>query len=254
MTSTALIFAAGQGKRMLPLTANTPKPLLKVAGKELIVWHLERLAQLGIKKVVVNTNYLAQQLHQRLGTGAEWGLDIVFSDESDFIETGGALLWAQDLLGQQPFYIMSADIWVAELPKFPAVCSTATNKEELAFIYLVANPEHNPTGDFYFNPASGELSTQTTSTQAPNSQPTTGFNSYTFSGLGRLNPKIYSPEFLHAALGYVPAKGSAFKLAPLLRAAIKTGKVNAQILSCAWQDVGTPQRLNELNAQLENSI
>lgn len=239
MTSTAFIFAAGKGQRMLPLTANTPKPLLKVAGKELIVWHLERLALAGVNKVVVNTNYLAQQLHQRLGSGEEWGLDIVFSNETDFIETGGALLWAQDQLGQAPFYVLSADIWLASLPAFPKVL--AQPEEELAFIYLVANPAHHPTGDFYFNPA----------TQAISNQAGAGFSSYTFSGLARLHPKIYSPEFLQAALGYLPTQGSTFKLAPLLRAAIKAGKVKAKILPSAWEDVGTPQRLNELNAQLE---
>lgn len=235
MLNTAFIFAAGKGERMLPLTANLPKPLLKIASKELIVWHLERLAQQGIKQVIININYLGELIQQRLGDGSEWGLEIIFSTEEDFIETGGALLWAQEQLSNEPFYIISADIWLEKLPPPPKL-----NSDDLAHLYLVKNPQHHPEGDFYFNPLSQRLSTQAEE----------GLTSYTFSGLGCLNPSIYSQEFLTSSLGYLPTRGDAFKLAPLLRTAIKAGKVTAQLLPNHWVDVGTPHRLEELNALL----
>lgn len=233
----ALIFAAGLGERMRPLTDHTPKPLLAVAGKRLIEWHLQRLAALGVEEVVINTSWLAGQFPQQLGDGSRWGLRLHFIHEGPVpLETGGGMLNALPLLGDAPFIAVNGDIWTdfdfALLP---------TRPEGLAHLVLVDNPEHHPHGDFILD-GNGLLHDQGT-------QP-----SLTFSGIG-----MYAPALLrdwHAVIGEAEddtQRPPRFKLAPLLRAAMARGTVSGQHHHGHWTDVGTPQRLQQLDLQLRGS-
>lgn len=233
----ALIFAAGLGERMRPLTDHTPKPLLAVAGVPLIEWHLQRLAALGIKDVVINTSWLAEQFPQQLGDGNRWGLRLHFSYEGTTpLETGGGMCNALPLLGDAPFIAVNGDIWsdfnFARLP---------STLDGLAHLVMVANPEHHPRGDFILG-QDGQLCDDGDAVRL------------TFSGIG-----LYRPALLQdwrAVIG--DAEGSAetpprFKLAPLLRAAMAKGAISGQRHTGAWTDVGTPQRLQQLDAELRGT-
>ncbi|RXR08609.1 N-acetylmuramate alpha-1-phosphate uridylyltransferase MurU [Pseudoxanthomonas composti] len=229
----ALIFAAGLGERMRPLTDHTPKPLLEVGGKPLIAWHLEKLAALGVREVVVNTSWLAERFEPALGDGARWGLRLQFRYEGPTpLETGGGMLNALSLLGDAPFLAINGDIWsdydLARLPQAPA---------GLAHLVLVDNPEHHPAGDFHLR-ADGRLDTA-------------GQPRLTFAGIG-----VYSPDLLRdwqtVEAEYPGARHDPprFRLAPLLRAAMQHGQVTGEHHPGHWTDVGTPQRLQSLDQQL----
>lgn len=233
----ALIFAAGLGERMRPLTDHTPKPLLAVAGVPLIEWHLQRLAALGIKDVVINTSWLAEQFPQQLGDGSRWGLRLHFSYEGTTpLETGGGMCNALPLLGDAPFIAVNGDIWSDF--NFTRLPSTL---DGLAHLVMVANPEHHPRGDFILG-QDGQLRDDGDAARL------------TFSGIG-----LYRPALLQdwrAVIG--DAEGSAetpprFKLAPLLRAAMAKGAISGQRHTGAWTDVGTPQRLQQLDAELRGT-
>lgn len=229
----ALIFAAGFGERMRPLTEHTPKPLLVAGGKPLIVWHLEKLAALGIDEVVINTSWLAAQFPATLGDGARHGLHIRYSHEGDApLETGGGMLEALPLLGDAPFIAVNGDIWTdfdfARLPREPA---------GLAHLVLVDNPGHHPRGDFRLD--------------AGHRVHADGEPRLTFAGIG-----VYRPALLHDwrdAIGNSPGAAEQpprFPIAPLLRAAMARGQIGGEHHSGRWTDVGTPQRLHELDAAL----
>ncbi len=231
----ALIFAAGLGERMRPLTDHTPKPLLRVAGMPLIEWHLQRLAALGIRDVVINTSWLAAQFPEQLGDGSRWNLRLHYLYEGPVpLETGGGMHNALPLLGDAPFLAINGDIWsdfdFSALPKQPS---------GNAHLVMVDNPEHHPRGDFILA-ADGQLQDDG---QAPR---------LTFAGIG-----VYRPQLLQnwqAIIG--DAAGSdelppRFKLAPLLRAAMTSGAVSGQHHRGRWTDVGTPERLQQLDAQLQ---
>ena len=230
----ALIFAAGRGERMRPLTDNTPKPLLLVGGKPLIVWHLERLAAAGILYVVINTSHLAAQFPAALGDGSRWGLRIRYSYEGETpLETGGGMLNALPLLGSEPFLAINGDVYCdvdfATLPAEP---------QRLAHLLLVDNPAHHPAGDF-----------------APDAQGVVhdaDAAKLTFSGIG-----VYRRELLRDWRGIVDDDAAAdatrpphFKLAPVLRAAMARNEVTASHHRGRWLDVGTPQRLAQLRDAL----
>lgn len=233
----ALIFAAGLGERMRPLTDHTPKPLLPVAGKPLIEWHLQRLAALGITDAVINTSWLAAQFPQQLGDGNRWGLRLHFSHEGPVpLETGGGMFNALPLLGDAPFLAINGDIWSDfDFSRLP------TAFEGVAHLVMVDNPEHHPRGDFILDD-DGRLRDVG---DAPR---------LTFSGIG-----VYQPSLLKdwkTVIG--DAEGSAeapprFKLAPLLRAAMAHGTVSGQHHAGAWTDVGTPERLQQLDARLREA-
>jgi len=211
----ALIFAAGRGERMRPLTDATPKPLLSVGGKGLIEWHLQSLARAGVRDVVINTSHLAEQFPAALGDGARWGLHITYSYEGpEPLETGGGMLRALPLFGDDPFLAVNGDIFTdfdfSTLPQIPS---------GLAHLVLVDNPKHHPRGDFALE--EGLI----------HDEPR-----LTFAGIG-----VYRPELLN---GQVPGK---FSIVPLLRAAMRAGKVSGEQYGGVWNDVGTPQRLRELN-------
>ena len=228
----ALIFAAGLGERMRPLTDTTPKPLLCVGGKPLIAWHLEKLAAIGVREVVVNTSWLAEQFPAALGDGAGFGLRIAYSHEGATpLETGGGMWHALDLLGDDPFIAVNGDIWTdydfARLPQAPAGD---------AHLVLVDNPAHHPTGDFALQ-ADGRVLSD-------------GEARLTFSGIG-----VYRPELFldwRAVVGDAPGADTPprFRLAPLLRAAMRRHAVSGERHAGAWTDVGTPQRLADLDRAL----
>jgi len=232
----ALIFAAGLGERMRPLTNHTPKPLLEAGGKPLIVWHLEKLAAIDVHYVVINTSHLAEQFSDVLGDGSRWGLRIRYAYEGlTPLETGGGMLNALSLLGPESFIAVNGDIWTdadfAALPKEP---------EGLAHLVMVDNPAHHPQGDFYLD-AQGLLHDSQVQPRL------------TYSGLG-----VYRRELLDRwrdvigdAEG-VERKPPAFKLAPLLRHAMGQGRIGGSHHHGSWTDVGTPQRLAELDERLRH--
>jgi len=229
----ALIFAAGLGERMRPLTARTPKPLLLAGGKPLIEWHLERLAAAGVNYVVINTSHLAEQFPQSLGDGSRWGLRIRYAYEGATpLETGGGMLNALPLLGSAPFVAISGDIFCdadfAALPVEPA---------GLAHLLMVDNPSHHPLGDFALD-AKGMLHEH-------------GEPKLTFSGIGVFRPQLLQ-DWQHA-VGEVPgalARPPSFKLSALLRAAMAGHGVSGSYHGGRWTDVGTPERLQQIDAQL----
>jgi MurNAc alpha-1-phosphate uridylyltransferase len=226
----ALILAAGKGERMRPLTEHTPKPLLAARGKPLIEWHLERLAAMGVRDVVINVSWLADRFEPALGNGRRWGLRLQFSPEgAEPLETGGGMLQALPLLGSEPFLAVNGDIFCdvdfATLPVEPA---------GVAHLVLVANPDHHPRGDFALD-AAGRVHAD-------------GVRRLTFAGVG-----VYRPELLsdwRSVIGDVAGvdeQPPRFKLAPLLRAAMARELVTGQLHGGEWTDVGTPERLAELN-------
>lgn len=229
----ALIFAAGLGERMRPLTDHTPKPLLPVNGKPLIVWHLEKLAAAGVHYVVINTSHLAEQFPDTLGDGSGWGLRIRYAYEGTTpLETGGGMLNALPLLGNAPFIAVNGDIWCdvdfTTLPAEPA---------GLAHLLLVDNPPQHPHGDFALD-AQGIVHDE-------------GDVRLTFSGVG-----VYRHELLRnwrAVIGNAAgaeAQPPRFRLVPLLHAAMANGAISGSHHGGKWTDVGTPQRLAQLEVEL----
>lgn len=232
MTPTrALVFAAGRGERMRPLTDHTPKPLLPVRGKPLIAWHLEKLAAAGVLDVVVNTSWLADRFAPTLGDGSHWGLRLHYSHEGDEpLETGGGMLHALPLLGDAPFIAVNGDIWCNH-----AFTSLPGQPGGLAHLVMVDNPAHNAAGDFALSGA------QVQSEGAPR---------LTFSGIG-----VYRPALLATWRDVIGETAGAalapprFRLAPVLRAAMPSGAVTGEHYAGAWTDVGTPARLASLEAE-----
>jgi N-acetyl-alpha-D-muramate 1-phosphate uridylyltransferase len=216
----AMILAAGLGKRMRPLTDHCPKPLLPVAGKPLIVHHLDRLAAAGIREVIINVSYRAEQIVAALGDGSRYGLRITWSREATPLETGGGIRQALPLLGEAPFLLVNGDVWceldLALLPEMG---------DDLAHLVLVDNPTHHPAGDFHLD-RTGRVHEQ-------------GEPRLTFAGLSVLDPALVADQ----------APGE-FPLAPLLRKAMRAGRVGGSHHRGAWVDVGTPERLAELDLAL----
>lgn len=229
----ALVFAAGLGERMRPLTETTPKPLLEAGGQPLIAWHLGQLARIGVSDVVVNTSWLAPRFPEVLGDGSRWGLRLHFLYEGPVpLETGGGMHNALSLLGGEPFIAVNGDIWTdfdfARLPGEP---------EGDAHLVLVGNPPHNPNGDFTLV-EDGHVESR-------------GETQLTFSGIGMYRASLF--DGWRAIIGDVGGADETpprFKLAPLLRAAMHRGAVTGERHHGGWTDVGTPQRLEELDARL----
>ncbi|HYL04085.1 MAG TPA: nucleotidyltransferase family protein [Steroidobacteraceae bacterium] len=215
-----MLLAAGRGERMRPLTDSLPKPLLTVAGKPLIAWHLAALARAGIRDVVINLSWLGEKLRDALGDGREYGVAITWSDEGPVpLETGGGIFRAVPLLGPGPFLVVNADIWTDI--DFAAL---ALEPRSHAHLVLVPNPPHNPRGDFGLD---GERVVNRDTERL------------TYSGVG-----VYRPEF------FAGCSAGRFPLLPLLNRAIAAQRVRGELHRGAWSDVGTAERLAALEAQL----
>ena len=223
----AMILAAGRGERMRPLTDTTPKPLLMAGGKPLIVWHLQRLAACGFRDVVINHAHLGGQIEAALGDGSAFGLSIRYSPEPPgALETAGGLARALPLLGDAPFLVVNGDIW-CDWDFSRAL--TLAEKAPLAHLVMVDNPPQHAGGDFCLD---GERLCYASTGIGP---------ALTYAGIG-----VYSPSFFAA----VPP-GAVLKLRPLLDAGIGQGLVSGEHHRGCWLDIGTPERLAELDAQLQ---
>ncbi|PPU91609.1 N-acetylmuramate alpha-1-phosphate uridylyltransferase MurU [Xanthomonas albilineans] len=229
----ALIFAAGFGERMRPLTERTPKPLLCVGDTPLIVWHLRKLAALGIREAIINTSWLAEQFPQTLGDGSAFGLRIVYSHEGATpLETGGGMLHALPLLGEAPFLLVNGDIWTdfdfAQLAPEP---------RGLAQLVLVDPPVYAAHGDFALLPDARVRSD--------------GAPLLTYAGIGVYRPTLlrdWQAAFDTPSDHVTPPR---FPLAPILRAHMHADRIHGLRHRGRWTDVGTPQRLAELNEALK---
>lgn len=217
-----MILAAGRGERMRPLSDVTPKPLLEVGGKPLIVWHIEKLAANGFKEIVINVAHLGHKIIQALGDGSKWGVKIHYSDEQDegALESAGAIVKALPLLGPKPFLVVNGDVWCDY--KFD---NKLELKDKLAHLILVPNPEHNLKGDF------GLVDKDVVNDSSVK---------YTFSGIGYYSLRLFEElEYGRSAL------------APLLKDAIDKKQVSGSLYSGRWYDIGTPQRLKMINEELK---
>jgi MurNAc alpha-1-phosphate uridylyltransferase len=228
----AMIFAAGRGERMRPLTDSVPKPLLKVRGRPLIVWHILNLVRAGITDIVINHAHLGQMIEEALGDGANYGARIAYSAEGSALETAGGIAKARHLLGEEPFVAIAADIYCPhfdfELVKEALVDNDMWgnphphDKRDVAWLYLVKNPSHRPNGDFALHSFS----------VANEGEPR-----YTFSGIG-----VYRPAMFDAI-----EAGQSAPIAPILREYAARGQVGGEVYRGDWTDVGTPERLAQLN-------
>ncbi|MGY3930977.1 nucleotidyl transferase family protein [Aeromonas encheleia] len=216
----AMILAAGRGERMRPLTDVLPKPLLAVGGKPLIVHHIEKLKAAGVTELVINHAWLGHKLLEALGDGSQFGVSIQWSAEASALETAGGIVQALALLGAEPFLVINGDTWL------DLDYRTLVNQplgEDLAHLWLVPNPTQHPQGDFSLQ-AGRVLDTP----------------ALTFSGVGLYRPAA----FAGLATG-------ARKLAPLLRDWMAQGRVGGALLAGEWRDIGTVDRLRELDEQLQ---
>ena len=223
----AMILAAGHGTRMRPLTDHTPKPLLIVGGKPLIQWHIENLQQAGIEDIVINIAWLGEQIPTVLGDGSNYGVSLHYSDEQSegALETAGGIIKALPLLGNEPFLVVNGDVWC----NFNYSNASPLKNDDLAHLILVKNPSHNPKGDFSIN-------------QDNNRVRDGGENACTFSGIGYYHPDLFK------SLNY-----GKRPLAPILREAMLAGQVSGELYKGDWRDIGTPERLQELDEELFNS-
>ncbi|MDV4263677.1 N-acetylmuramate alpha-1-phosphate uridylyltransferase MurU [Acinetobacter seifertii] len=225
----AMILAAGLGNRMRPLTLYTPKPLLEVGGKPLIVWHIEKLKKIGVTEIVINSAWLADKLISSLGDGSQFGVDIRWTREEEGLETAGGIINALPLLGTDPFILVNGDVWTTM--DFEALRDIKLN-DDLAHLVLVDNPKQHPEGDF----------TLLDGRAFAFDQDVKGEN-LTFSGVSVIHPKLFD--------GLEPGKRP---LAPLLKQSMQNQKVSAEKLKGAWVDVGTPERLMELDLQIREGF
>ncbi|HEU4626635.1 MAG TPA: nucleotidyltransferase family protein [Steroidobacteraceae bacterium] len=216
----AIVLAAGRGERMRPLTDRMPKPLVPVAGKPLIAYHLEALARAGVRDVVINLSHLGAQIPAALGDGARFGVRIQYSDEGPVpFETGGGIFNALPLLGPAPFIVVNGDIWT----DFD-FSTLALDPGADARLVLVPNPPHVARGDFGLD---GDYIVEADRDR------------FTYSGIG-----VYSPELF---AGCEPGR---FPLLPLLQRAIAARRLRGQVYRGDWSDIGTPERLAQLEARL----
>jgi len=218
----AMVLAAGRGERLRPLTDRIPKPLVEVAGKPLITWHLERLAASAIREVVINVSHLGEKIVDYVGSGARFGLHVEYSREAEPLETAGGIAQALPLLGTAPFLLVNGDIYCE------ADFSSLSKKDlgrGLAHLVLVANPPHHPQGDFSLD--GGLIGND-------------GMPRYTYAGVAVMSPQLVQPV----------KRGDKAPLAPLLRGGARERRITGELFAGLWQDVGTMERLAELEAQL----
>ncbi|TVT75596.1 MAG: nucleotidyltransferase family protein [Denitromonas halophila] len=221
----AMILAAGRGERMRPLTDTCPKPLLAAGGVPLIVHHLRRLAAAGITHIVINHAHLGQMIEAALGDGSAFGVHIQYSAEPTALETAGGIRQALPLLGDTPFLVVNGDVF-CDLDFAALTHRAAQPGADLAHLILIPNPPHHPAGDFHLQGDRASLSNG---------------ERLTFSGIGLYHPDMFTPLI----------SGQPAPLGPLLRQAIAAGRVSAERFDGLWMDIGTPERLAELDALLD---
>jgi MurNAc alpha-1-phosphate uridylyltransferase len=226
-----MILAAGRGERMRPLTDHVPKPLLKAGGKAIVEYQLDKLARAGFRRIVINHAHLGQMIETALGDGRRWGLEIRYSAEGEPLETAGGIRLALPLIAADSFAVVNSDVYTDyDYHRLAArVAAMASAPAVLAHLVLVDNPPHHPGGDFCFEEG------------APKAQAT---RRLTFSGIGAYRRELFE--------GIVP--GSRHPLAPLIAGAIEAGRASAEHHRGFWIDVGTPQRLEQLDAMLRERI
>lgn len=225
-----MILAAGRGERMRPLTDHTPKPLLSVGGKMLIVWHIERLRAAGFTHIVINHAHLGQLIEDALGNGAAFGVSIEYSREASALETAGGIATALPLIESEVFPVVNGDIYCEfDFSRLAEPLARLAAGRDQAHLVLVDNPPHHPKGDFVLD-AGRVVGSPLTAHRSP----------LTFSGIG-----VY-----HRALFAHTMAGEKAPLAPLLRLAIDAGRASGEHYSGQWVDVGTPARLAALDEEL----
>lgn len=217
----AMILAAGRGERMRPLTDHLPKPLLRVGGKPLIVWHIERLAAAGIRQIVINHAHLGHKIEEALDDGSRFGVQIRYSPEALALETAGGIANALPLLGEAPFLVVNGDVY-CEIDYVPLIARGLSRMTlgKLAHLVMVPNPPHHPEGDFVLD-MGGALTGEE------------GGSRLTFSGVG-----IYRPELFAKIESGVPVR-----LRPVFIAAMEAGRLTGERFNGRWEDVGSPERL-----------
>jgi MurNAc alpha-1-phosphate uridylyltransferase len=235
----AMIFAAGRGERMRPLTDTCPKPLLKVRGRPLIVWHVLNLVRAGITEIVINHAHLGHMIEEALGNGSRFGASIAYSAEGAALETAGGIAKARHLLGDAPFLAISGDIYCPHFDFEQTKTALQDNdvwgnphahdKRDIAWLYLVKNPPYHPKGDFALDNFS----------IAGKGEPM-----YTFANIG-----IYRPEMFDAI-----TPGAHAKLGPLLYEFAAKGQVGGEIYRGDWANVGTAEQLAQLNAPINQGV
>jgi len=209
----AMILAAGRGERLRPITDAVPKCLVEVRGQSLLERHLEHVSKAGIKNVVINLGWLGDQIVERVGSGSEFGLNVLYSDEGDnVLETGGGIKKALPVLGSEPFLVLNADIFT-EMP----VPNITLPDSALGHLVLVPTPDYRTVGDFDLN--GGMIR----NSDAP---------ALTFGGVA-----MYRPEFFDGC------EAGKFSIVPLMRAAADAGRLQGSLYEGVWADVGTPERL-----------
>lgn len=229
MTRKAMILAAGLGQRMRPLTDTLPKPMLSAGGKPLLQYHLEALANVGVREVIINLAYLGDKIRSFVGTGERFGLAVSYSEEQEPLETAGALLNALHLLGDEPFLLINGDVWT-DYPLAGLTAYTLQDDED-AHLVLVPNPEFHPAGDFSPN-ASGKLENNP------------DLEKFTFAGISLIYPHLISAY---------PNRRLKFPLGEVLRFGIEQNRISAEVYRGNWSDVGTPERLAHLDTQLQKN-
>lgn len=228
----AMILAAGKGTRLRPLTLETPKPLVEVGGQPLIVWHIKALHAAGITDIAINASWLADQLMETLGDGAQYGVNLHWSVEDDEpLETAGGIFQALQTgkLRDEPFILVNSDVWTTY--DFAQLIDYNLSADQRAHLLLIDNPEHNDGGDFAIN---NGLASEQVIGEA---------DKYTFAGISVMSPRLVD--------GLVSGQPAA--LAPLLKQAMIKFQITAEVITDSWIDVGTPERLTQVNEFIESS-
>ena len=227
----AMILAAGKGTRLRPLTLETPKPLVVVGGQPLIVWHIKALQAAGITDITINTSWLADKLRAALGDGAQYGVKLHWSSEkNEPLETAGGIFHALQTgkLQDAPFILVNSDVWTTY--DFAQLQDYTLGPDQLAHLLLIDNPQHNTGGDFAIN---NGLASE---------HPIAAADKYTFAGISVMSPRLLD--------GLVAGQPAA--LAPLLKQAMLKFQITAEVITDNWIDVGTPERLEQINDFIDN--
>jgi len=225
----AMILAAGRGERMRPLTDTCPKPLLDAGGEPLIGHHLKRLRQAGIREIVINHAHLGHLIEARLGDGCAYDVAISYSAEASALETAGGIRTALPLLGEEPFLVINGDVFAdVDIAALAHRADQLSASGDIAHLILVNNPAHHPAGDFHLE-----------GTRVSNE----GVPKLTFAGIGAYHPTLFAKL----------SPNERAPLGPLLREAMSAGRVSGEHHTGQWMDIGTPERLAELDRQLREN-